>query len=218
LYFKQEYDTIKTVTVLLNQCIFLAGIKTPPHHYDSISSLEGTNEWLKQLAINRTPILCTLLSRRIIDNDRKGIKNTNQGRNEKGEKTMLGYISSSLDVELEQRAICKIQYRPRNAFFRQDLATSLVRHGRAGVISSGGIHIDISSMPTIDGSTKVGDLQKDVKYLENLVWNEFEAVKERKGIWSVDAIRNERPDLVEEAEFELNAGILRKLWRRFTQR
>ncbi len=145
--------------------------------------------------MNRTPITCTLLSRR-----------------------KIGKITDNpiIDVEREQSAIGCIRYRPKKAFFRQDLATSLLRNGRAGLAS--GIHIHIENMPTIDGSTKIGDIDKDVKYLDNLSSNEFEAVKDRKGIWSIDSIRNERPDLVEEAEFEINAGLLRKLWRRITQR
>lgn len=174
---------------------FTAGIKATPNHYYSLPGVEESNEWLKQLALNRIPISCTLLSRR-----------------------KIGMMPDNpiIDVELEQSAIGCIKYRPKKAFFRQDLATSLVRNGRAGLAS--GMHIDIENMPTIDGSTKIGDIDKDVKYLDILSSNEFEAVKDRKGIWSIDSIRNERPDLVEEAEFEINAGLLRKLWRRITQR
>ena len=179
----------------------LAGIKKPPYHYTP--GVEGSNEWLKLLASNRTPVSCTLLSRRIIDTKTTENKRTS--------------YDIPMDADLEQTAICHVRYRPRKQFFRQDLGCSLVQHGRAGVVTSGGIHIDVPHMPTVDGSEKLGDLEADVKYLEMLASNELNAVKEKKGIWSIESIRNERPDLVEEVEFEMNAGIFRKLWRRITQ-
>ena len=125
-------------------------------------------------------------------------------------------FDAPIDVDLEQSAICRLRYRPRNAMFRQDMGISLVRHGRAGVGT--GMHVDIPYMSTKDGSTKIGDMQADVKYLESLTSNELEAVKEEIGIWSIPAIRKERPDLVDEADFEMNAGFLRKVWRRITHR
>ena len=179
----------------------LAGIKKPPFHYTT--EIEGSNEWLKHLASNRTPVSCTLLSRRRIDS--------------KTVESKAATYDIPMDTDLEQTAICHVRYRPRERFFRQDLGCSLVRHGRAGVVTSGGIHIDVPHMPTIDGSKSLSDLEANVKYLETLANNEFNAVKEKKGIWSIESIRNERPDLVEEADFEMNAGILRKLWRRIIQ-
>lgn len=173
--------------------------------------MEERNEWLKLLAINRTPLCCKLLSRRKIEREASIIG----GSSNKNAK-LASMTKPMIDADLEQSAICHVQYRPWKSLFRQDLGHSLVRNGRAGLISSG-MHIEISSMPTVDGSTKVGDLQKDVTYLEELSLDEFEAVKERKGMWSLDAIRNDRPDLVEEAEFELNAGIFQKVWRLITR-
>ena len=100
--------------------------------------------------------------------------------------------------------------------FRKDLATSLVTFGRANVAS--GMHIENKTVPmptiTIDGSERLGDIEGDVKYLEKLAEAEFDAVKSGKGMWSVEQIRDSRPDLVEEADFDINAGFWSRLWRR----
>jgi endonuclease YncB( thermonuclease family) len=120
-----------------------------------------------------------------------------------------------IDPEREQVAVVKMKYRPGMSFFRKDLGLSLVSAGRANVAS--GMHIDIPSMPTVDGSTQLGDIEADVKYLEDLSKAEYEAVKDRKGMWNVDAIRKTRLDLVEEMEFERNASVWKKLWRKFKE-
>ena len=120
-----------------------------------------------------------------------------------------------IDIKLEETAICQLKYRPPGAFFGKDMGSKLIETGKAEVAS--GIHIDLPSLTTIDGSTKISDIQADVKYLELLASFEMNAIKQRNGIWSIARIREERPDLVDEAEFESQAGILKQLWRRFTQ-
>eukprot|EP00979_Chaetoceros_neogracilis_P010985 scaffold2637_cov113-Chaetoceros_neogracile.AAC.1 len=74
---------------------------------------------------------------------------------------------------MEQVAVARVLFRPGMSIIRKDLASSLLSFGRANVAS--GIHVDISSMPTIDGSTKLGCIEADVKYLEDLAKYEFEA-------------------------------------------
>lgn len=189
----------------------LAGVKEPPLHYEP--NVEGTNIWLKHLAKARMPVSCTLLSRRRIDVPK--LNGNKRYVNHDGHQYNKQLDDDPIDAELKQAAICQLKYRAPKTFFRQDLASSIIEQGRAEVAS--GIHIDIPSMSTIDGSTKIGDIEADVKYLEQLASVEMNAFKERKGIWSIETIRDERPELVNEAEFEMNAGLLRKLWRRFTQ-
>ena len=178
-------------------CVISAGIKEPPVHFDP--NVEDTNQWLKSLARERTPVSCTLLSRRIIDDS----------------TTSKLMHDEPIDAELEETAICQLKYRPPGAFFGKDIGSKLVEEGKAEVAS--GIHIDLPPMTTVDGSTKIRDMQADVNYLELLASFEMDAIKQRNGIWSIARIREERPDLVNEAEFELQAGILQKLWRRFTK-
>lgn len=173
--------------------------------------MEDRNSWLQRLAANKTPIACTLLSRRIIESPQS-----------KGDDQMLKknkdqkIYSEPIDKHLEQGAICYVKYRPARAIFRQDLGSFVVQNGLAAL--SSGIHIDIPSMPTVDGSTKLSDLKADVNYLDDLASDEYIAFKQRKGIWSKEVNRSQRPDLVDEAEFEMSAGVMKKLWRRLTQR
>jgi len=203
--------------------IEIAGIKAPPFYPPCT---ESPNEWLRHLATNQTPISCKFLSRRILqpteqtknniynyDNDDMNIDSTMQSTKRQRDTINL-FHNDTIDVDNEQVAICQIKFRPSNHFFRKDLAASLVLHGRASVASN--VHIDMPTKPTIDGSTILGDIEADVKYIESLVKEEFEAVKGKKGMWGIDEIRNQRPDLVDEAEFDANAGILRKVWRRLT--
>jgi len=189
----------------------IAGVKEPPFHYTP--DMESTKEWLGGLAQHRTPISCTLLSRRNIKTT-----STNSAPDHKHGSASNQNIQppTAMDRDSQQSAICHIQYRHGTFMFRQDLGSSLVRNGRAEVLTSG-MHIEIPSMPTSDGSSKLGDFEADVKYLETLALEELEAVKEKKGIWAMDSIRKERSDLVEEAEFDKNAGIFKKLWRKLTQ-
>ena len=186
----------------------IAGIKTPPFYY-APPGKEGANDWLKSLAANRAPVTCTLLSRRVL-------KPTSESSLQR-KKNLIDREKTEIDVvdpEMQQRAVCKLEYRPGMKFFRKDLGSSLVTFGRANVAS--GVHVEDPSLLTtcIDGSTSLKDIEGDVKYLQELEKYEFEAVKEKKGMWSMDQIRDSRPDLVEEANFEKNAGLWNRLVRR----
>lgn len=188
----------------------IAGIKQPPFYYNQ--GQEGVNDWINTLASKHTRVSCTLVSRRIekpkvqhdgsLDHKSISLSNDRQERGVKG----------SISVEQEETAIAKITYRPGASIFRTDLASSLLQHGRAN--AAAGLHVEMPSHKTIDGSTNLGDMEADVKYLERLALNEFEAVKAKKGMWQNEDIRESHQDLVEEADFEENATIFQKVWRR----
>jgi endonuclease YncB( thermonuclease family) len=204
---QKERDLIK---------VELAGIKAPPF-YHAENGGEGTNDWLKRLASDRTPVSCTLISRRILKLVQEdGHWNQIHGNIISQQRHDIK-SNSNRDPEQEQVAIAKIMYRPGMSFFRKDLGSSLVSCGRANVASSG-MHVEIPSMPTVDGSTKLGDIDSDVKYLEHLSKLEYEAVKARLGMWNVDEIRSGRSDLVDEADFEIHASLWKKLWRKISER
>jgi len=207
----KDHDLIK---------VEIAGIKAPPLYHTAAAQNgreEGTNyeNYLKRLASDRIPVSCTLISRRIL----KLVQNDGNLNQSHGARSGSIISSSSsqwdgihLDPEYNQVAIAKIKYRSGNSFFRkQDLASSLVSCGRANVAL--GMHIEIPSMPTVDASTKLGDIESDVKYMDHLSKLEYEAFKARMGMWNVDDVRSMRPDLVEEVEFEVNASRWKKLWR-----
>mmetsp|Transcript_18879 Transcript_18879/g.40836 ORF Transcript_18879/g.40836 Transcript_18879/m.40836 type:complete len:398 (-) Transcript_18879:390-1583(-) len=190
--------------------IEIAGIKAPPF-YRSAAGMEQPGEWLNRLAANRTPVACTLMARRV-DNATSGVTNVATAkRGAKGDTFEIG------ESHVNERAICQVRYRPTMfSLFRQDLASTLVASGRASLLS--GIHVDESSTSVIDGSTDLKNLQDDAKYLERLGADEFEAVKQNRGMWNDPIVRNERPDLVEEAEFEQTASAGKKLWRWIRER
>jgi len=204
----------------------IAGIYSPPHFTTKVGE-EREGEWLRSLAANRTPIVCTLLSRRIVTTMEKRSKST-----------YLSSTSSSLlpnkneipldtaefendddddDMESRQVAICNVSYRPPGllTLLRSDLASTLVQAGRAGIVSlsTGGVHVDVPSTKTIDGSRKMEDLRRDVQSLGRLEGLEFEAVKGGLGMWSDKEVRRGRPELVEEADFERTASVFEKIWR-----
>ena len=173
--------------------------------------MEQPGEWLNRLAANRTPVACTLMARRV---DKATSNNTNAKSTKRGAK---GNTFESGDSHINERAICQVRYRPRMfSLFRQDLASTLVASGRVSVLS--GMHVDESSISVIDGSTDLKNLEEDAKYLERLGSDEFEAVKQNRGMWNDPIVRNERPDLVEEAEFEQTASAGKKLWRWIRER
>jgi len=173
--------------------------------------MEQPGEWLNRLAANRTPVACTLMARRV---DKPTSDSNNAGTTKRGAK---GDAFDSGESHINERAICQVRYRPRMfSLFRQDLASTLVASGRASLLS--GIHVDESSTSVIDGSTDLKNLQDDAKYLERLGTDEFEAVKQNRGMWNDPNVRNERPDLVEEAEFEQTASAGKKLWRWIRER
>lgn len=193
----------------------IAGIQDPSF-YQSAGGYEQPGEWLNRLAANRTPVACTLMARRV---DKSLERRGSIGRNSNERASTTGTDSFDTDDQrLQSRAICQVKYRPRMfSIFRQDLASSLVASGRANVLSSG-VHADDPSMTIIDGDIDLKTLQADAKYLENLASSEFEAVKERRGMWSDQLVRQQHPELVEEADFEQTASRGKKIWRWICER
>ena len=194
--------------------IEIAGIKAPPS-YRSAGGSEQPGEWLNRLAANRTSVACTLIARRI---DKSPEENTNNNASSKRGYKAKGDNFDAGDQHLQNRAICQVKYRPRMfSVFRQDLASTLIAFGRANVLSSGMCAEDLSTA-IIDGDKDIKTLQADAKYLENLASSEFEAVKELRGMWSDQLVRQHHPELVEEAEFEQTASTGKKLWRWLRER
>lgn len=190
----------------------IAGIKPPPFHRSARGN-EQPGEWLNRLAANRTPVACTLMARRV---DKSLERRGSVGKNA-SERPATGNFHTD-DQRLQSRAICQVKYRPRMfSIFRQDLASSLVASGRANVLSSG-VHAEDQSMTIIDGDSDLKTLQADAKYLENLASSEFEAVKEKRGMWSDQLVRQQHPELVEEADFEQTASRGKKIWRWIRER
>ena len=67
------------------------------------------------------------------------------------------------DPELLQSAICKIHYRPGMKFFWKDLAQTLLLYGRAEMLTSGLLQVEIDSTRICDEKKDI--LRRDVKYL-----------------------------------------------------
>jgi hypothetical protein len=166
--------------------IEIAGVQQPPFYLPSSSStFDQPGEFLRQLANERTYIKCQLLCRRV---------NT-----------------SAKDDHI---AVGRLFYRPRGHWLRSSgLGESLVRNGRANV-SSTGLFAENIDYPVVDSSANVKDLQRDTQYIEQLGKAEFQAVQESKGQWSDPSIRQKERELVEEVDFQQNANLLQKLWRR----
>ena len=194
--------------------IEIAGIKAPPL-YRSAGGSEQPREWLNRLAANRTSVACTLIARRI---DKSLEENTNSNASSKRGYKAKGDNFDAGDQHLQNRAICQVKYRPRMfSVFRQDLASTLIASGRANILSSGVCAEDLSTA-IIDGDKDIKTLQADAKYLENLASSEFEAVKNKRGMWSDQLVRQHHPELVEEAEFEQTASTGKKVWRWLRER
>mmetsp|Transcript_3342 Transcript_3342/g.4688 ORF Transcript_3342/g.4688 Transcript_3342/m.4688 type:complete len:163 (-) Transcript_3342:831-1319(-) len=152
------------------------------------------NIWLNSLASKRTFVSLTLLSRRVVL--REDINDAH----------------SFGSMTLQPTAICKMRYWPRKSIWSEDLGSTLVNSGNARVAS--GMHVDNLLTKTIDSSMNIADLKSDIKYVEQLGKDEFEAIKSFRGIWADDRIRKENADLVNEAEVEVNAGIIKRIWKR----
>ena len=132
----------------------------------------------------------------------------------------------------EHLAICKLSHRPTLLqLFSSDIGLSLILAGNAEVSSSmisstntSSNYLDnsydednterVKQTELLDSSQRVDDLRKDVKYLEELSRAELEAVKSKRGIWAFPEVRETKFELVEEIEFQANANIFQKLWRR----
>ena len=197
--------------------IEIAGVKAPPF-YRGAGGYEEPGEWLNRLATNRTSVACTLMARRV-DKSLEKRSNIHVGKTSHERRSKATNDNFGADDQHSQsRAICQVRYRPRMfSIFRQDLATSLVSSGRANVLSAG-MHAGDPSMTIIDGDDDIKTLQADAKYAENLAESEFEAVKEKRGMWRDQLVRQQHPELVEEADFEQTASRGQKIWRWIRER
>jgi hypothetical protein len=138
------------------------------------------------------------------------------------------------DTLAQQIAVGRLYYRPQPQLFATDLGLHMVRWGHANP-SNGGLYGDekeetpsiLSSSSSTSDSTRerrragvvdttesVQDLQKDVKYMEQLVQAEYTAAREARGQWADPGVRSRRRDIVEEVEFQATATFWQKLWRR----
>ena len=119
----------------------------------------------------------------------------------------------------EQVAVCRMTYR--STLFQlwgSDVASVLIGIGAANASPSlveaantGGE--EDGTERVLETSHKIQDLRKDVRYLEHLANAEVEAAKDSKGMWSVTEVREEKRNVVEEAEFQMKATSLQKLSR-----
>jgi len=129
------------------------------------------------------------------------------------------------DTMEEHVGICKLSYRPTFfQLFPTDIAVSLLVSGNASVsstlLASNQETSDVNSATEgtrttiVDSSKRLDDLRNDVKYLERLTKAEYDALENEAGIWAFAEARETKSDVVAEIEFQANAGILQKLWRR----
>lgn len=208
---------------ILNLNLFIkAGVEYSPSFSQYNYKAE---EFLERLAKDRTLVSCQLLARQvpILPNEKKS------------EKRQLNVVSEdkiTIDKDDFEKhiALCKLSYRPTLLqLFSTDIGVSLILAGNAAVASSvisSGSSISAqgnddnnnteaeASTRIIDASPRVDDLRKDVEYLDQLTRAEFDALKNKQGIWAFSEIRETRKELVEEIEFQANANILQKILRR----
>jgi len=91
-----------------------------------------------------------------------------------------------------------------------DVAESLIASGHA--IVDEGIATAATSK-VVDAAQDVKTKRRDVEYMERLGMMEWEAIKRRKGMWSVPQVRETRKDVLEELEFQKKANVLQRLFR-----
>ena len=177
---------------------YIAGVKQPPS-YTAPGYAEQPGEWLRRLADQRVPVSCQLLSRRA-QLESSATRNT----------PALAEFRQCIGQE--QTAVCRLWYRPGGRqLFRNDLAESLVRYGRASIASS--MFVSMDKWTILDTSERVEDMKKDIKYIKKLEKAEFKAAAESAGMWADPFVRESRQDLVEEVTFQNEATRLQKIWR-----
>eukprot|EP00522_Entomoneis_paludosa_P009740 CAMPEP_0172450050 /NCGR_PEP_ID=MMETSP1065-20121228/8567_1 /TAXON_ID=265537 /ORGANISM="Amphiprora paludosa, Strain CCMP125" /LENGTH=277 /DNA_ID=CAMNT_0013201819 /DNA_START=53 /DNA_END=886 /DNA_ORIENTATION=- len=191
-------------------------------------------EWLEQFSLERPLVSCQLLGRRVpvlVDD------NTTATKSKK--RRIPGLEIDTTDPEQRQRldptaslppqiAIARLYFRSpstildavRLLFFPTDLAQSLIRMGRAcvvtgdeGLVTAATSSNQEHSYRVADTTNSVRDLQRDVAYVEQLHKAEYQAVAEERGIWQQPTVRELRSDVVEEVEFQTKASMLQKAWR-----
>lgn len=174
-----------------------AAVQEPPL-YLAPGYAEQPGEWIRRLADQKAPVSCQLLARRA---RLEGVPKRNTS----------ALAEFSQKVGEEQTAICHIRYRPGGHFFSKDLAESLVRHGRASILS--GLFVSMDNWMVLDTSESIKDLKKDTKYINRLEKAEYEAASEEAGMWADLNVRESRQDLVEEITFQAEANVFKKAWR-----
>lgn len=192
------------IRVTLHRCRFhhAAAVREPPP-YTVPSYEEQRGEWLRRLADQKATISCQLLARRSrIENVTK--RNT---------AALEEFGKTAGD---EQTAVARVSFRPGGHLFRRDMAESLVRHGRASILS--GMFVSLDNWVILDTSDRVEDLKKDAKYMNRLEKAEYEAAKEEVGMWTDELVRDDRRDLVDEITFQTEASLFQKAWRWLARR
>ena len=134
--------------------------------------------------------------------------------------------SSSLSINddaTDQIAVARLYFRPqRFQWLSTDLGYHMVRWGRANICEQGLFGGTTSTTTTSSSSSSslhdtshaVKDLRADAAYMDRLAAAELQAAAESRGQWADPTIRQERRDVVQEAEFQASASIWQKLWRR----
>jgi len=110
--------------------------------------------------------------------------------------------------------------KPTIVFFPwlgQDISSLLVQKGQAYVLSSGLVHVDLPLYPTLHKSTHIKHIHSDAKYIETLSEYEYKAIQTNQGLWSLDAIRRLKPEVIQEVEFQKQATVWKKIWRRIQE-
>jgi uncharacterized short protein YbdD (DUF466 family) len=72
----------------------------------------------------------------------------------------------------------------------------------------------------VDTTQNIADLQRDAKYLSERLSRgaEYQAAKGSYGVWANERYRSCRKDVVDEINFQRQAGFFKKVWRWFLQR
>lgn len=185
----------------------LAGVTTPPDYF---SYNEQPGEWLNRFAQQRPTVKCQLLARRVqvLDEESSLPK----------KRQIPEFQSNKETFSKHQVAIAKLYHRPAKHWFAKDLAKSLTEFGRASVAdglysTSGSSSSQESVSKIVDTTTSVKDLEKDAAYLSRLAKAEYNAAKGQYGMWADSSIRDARPDIVEEVDFQTKAPLWKKVWR-----
>jgi len=190
----------------------LAGALAPPLSRE----LCGPTQMLERLARKRTLISCQLLGRLVAERDDRDSDADRHSSFETNETIRDEETMPSSDSDGHQVALCRLTYRPHWQLFSTDLADALVTAGNANVASTI-LNDDSSSNNSFritDVSEQIGDIRRDLNYLDILQTLESGAAQKSLGMWAVPEIREMKKDIVDEANFQANAGIFRKIWRR----
>ena len=102
--------------------------------------------------------------------------------------------------------------------FRKDLAQSLLFYGRAEMLMSGLLQVEIDSRRIHDGNQDVDILKRNVKYLQDELGNsEWQAIKQCRGAWSDKDVQNSRRLKIQEImEFENESkSLLQRIYEWF---